>query len=240
MSVEAVDASAGAVAPPDIVVAVGASAGGVAALKQFFVHVPRDTRAAFVVVLHLSPDHESHLSQVLQTATQLPVVRLSDRTRLTAGHVYVISPNSSLSVADGDVIASAVTTPEQRHAPVDVLFRTLAEAQGAKAVAVVLSGTGPNGSSGIKWIKAHGGLVLVQDPTEAEFGDMPRNSLATGLVDYTLPVAAIPDTIARYFARLAAPRLSATVEGEEADGLHSLLALLRVRTGHDFSNYKQG
>ncbi len=240
MSVEAVDASAGAVAPPDTVVAVGASAGGVAALKQFFVHVPRDTRAAFVVVLHLSPDHESHLSQVLQTATQLPVDRLSGRTRLAAGHVYVISPNSSLSVADGDVIASAVTTSEQRHAPVDVLFRTLAEAQGAKAVAVVLSGTGPNGSSGIKWIKEHGGLVLVQDPTEAEFADMPRNSLATGLVDYALPAAAMPDTIARYFARLAAPPPSAAVEGEDADGLRTLLALLRVRTGHDFSSYKQG
>lgn len=240
MSVESGDASPGVLAPPDIVVAIGASAGGVAALKQFFAHVPRETRAAFVVVLHLSPDHESHLSQVLQTATPLPVVRLTDRTRLAAGRVHVISPNSSLSVSDGDVVASAVTTPEQRHAPVDVLFRTLAEAQGAKAVAIVLSGTGPNGSNGIKWIKEHGGLVLVQDPTEAEFGDMPRNSLATGLVDYSLPVAAMPDTIARYFARLAVPKPSTPVEGDEADGLRSLLTLLRVRTGHDFSSYKQG
>jgi len=239
MSVERDDASAAATAP-DIVVAIGASAGGIAALKQFFAHVPRDSRAAFVVVLHLSPDHESHLAQVLQTASALPVVRLADRTRLAGGRVYVISPDSSLTVNDGDVVAAPVMTAEQRHAPVDVLFRTLAEAQGAKAVAIVLSGTGPNGSSGIKWIKEHGGLVLVQDPTEAEFADMPRNSLATGLVDYALPVAAMPDTIARYFARLAAPRLSASVEGEEADGLRSLLTLLRVRTGHDFSSYKQG
>src|SRR5581483_4721127 len=166
-----------------------------------------------------------HLAQVLQTASALPVVRLADRTRLAGGRVYVISPDSSLTVNDGDVVAAPVMTAEQRHAPVDVLFRTLAEAQG------------PNGSSGIKWIKEHGGLVLVQDPTEAEFADMPRNSLATGLVDYALPVAAMPDTIARYFARLAAPRLSASVEGEEADGLRSLLTLLRVRTGHDFSSY---
>jgi len=240
MSVEAVDAFAGATAPPEIVVAIGASAGGVAALKEFFVHVPLDTRAAFLVVLHMSPDHESHLSHVLQSATRLPVDRLVERVRLTAGHVYVISPNSSLSVAEGDVVVSAVTTSEQRHAPVDVLFRTLAEAQGAKAVGVVLSGTGPNGSSGIKWIKEHGGLVLVQDPMEAEFADMPRNSLATGLVDYALPVAAMPDTIARYFSRRATPRLSAAGEGEDADGLRSLLTLLRIRTGHDFSSYKQG
>jgi two-component system, chemotaxis family, CheB/CheR fusion protein len=225
---------------PEMVVAVGASAGGVAALKQFFAQVPRDTRAAFVVVLHLSPDHESHLSHVLQTATSLPVDRLADRTRLAAGHVYVISPNSSLTVADGDVVVSAVTTPEQRHAPVDVLFRTLAEAQGTNAVGVVLSGTGPNGSSGLKWIKEHGGLVLAQDPAEAEFADMPRNALATGLVDYALPAAAIPDAIARYFARRATPRLSASADGEDGDGLRDLVTLLRVRTGHDFSNYKQG
>src|ERR1041384_3573142 len=132
MSVQPGDGPAEA-ATPEIVVAIGASAGGVAALKKFFAHVPHDTRAAFVVGLHPSPEPESHLSQVLQTATPLPVVRLSDRTRLSAGRVYVISPNSSLSVADGDVIASAVTTAEQRHAPVDVLFRTLAEAQGAEA-----------------------------------------------------------------------------------------------------------
>src|SRR5581483_8170719 len=118
MSVESGDASAGAAAPPDIVVAIGASAGGVAALKQFFTYVPRDTAAAFVVVLHLSPDHESHLAQVLQTSSALPVVRLADRTRLAGGRVYVISPDSSLTVNDGDVVAAPVMTAEQRHAPV--------------------------------------------------------------------------------------------------------------------------
>jgi two-component system CheB/CheR fusion protein len=124
-----------------------------------------------------------------------------------------------------------VTTAQQRHAPVDVLFQTLAEAQGARAVGVVLSGTGHNGSSGIKWIKEHGGLAIAQDPAEAEFGDMPRNALATGLVDYALPAAAMPDTIARYFARRAAPRLTAMADGEDADGMRDLLTLLRIRTG---------
>ena len=240
MSAEPGEALAEAGAPsPDIVVAIGASAGGVAALKRFFAQVPRDTRAAFVVVLHLSPDHESHLSQVLKTATSLPVDRVVDRTRLAPGRVYVISPNSSLTIAEGDIVVSAVTTPEQRHAPVDVLFRTLAEAQGSNAVGVVLSGTGFNGSSGIKWIKEHGGLALVQDPAEAEFGDMPRNALATGMVDYALPAAAIPDAIVRFFARHVTP-LSESAEGEDADGLRDVLTLLRIRTGHDFSNYKQG
>jgi two-component system CheB/CheR fusion protein len=186
-------------------------------------------------VLHLSPEHESHLAAVLQAVTPLPVSTVADRRRLQAAHIYVIPPNASLTIDNDDVIVSPVTVPEERHAPVDVLFRTLADTHGANAVGVVLSGTGPNGSSGIKWIKEHGGLSLVQDPAEAEFPDMPRNSLATGLVDYSLPVAAIPDAIFRYYARRATPRLSAE-DGDDADGMRELMTLLRVRSGHDFSN----
>jgi two-component system, chemotaxis family, CheB/CheR fusion protein len=169
--------------PPDIVIGIGASAGGVGALQTFFRHTPTDTRAAFAVVLHLSPDHESRLADVLQAVTSLPVSTVADRMRLDRAHVYVIPPNASLTIDQHDVVVSPVTVPEQRHAPVDVLFRTLADTHGANAAGVVLSGTGANGSSGIKWIKEHGGLTLVQDPAEAAFPDMPRNSLATGLVD---------------------------------------------------------
>ena len=226
---------------PDIIVGVGASAGGVGALQQFFAHVPRDTRAAFVVVLHLSPDHESRLAEVLQTTTPLSVTTVRDSTLIQANHIYVIPPNGSLTIEDGKVLVAPVTAPEQRHAPVDILFRTLAQEHGANAAGVVLSGTGFNGSHGIKWIKEHGGLVLVQEPAEAEFADMPRNALATGLVDYSLPVTAIPDAIFRYFSRRtsAQPATSAHAR-DETEGLRDLLTLLRVRTGHDFSSYKQG
>jgi two-component system, chemotaxis family, CheB/CheR fusion protein len=227
---------------PDIVVGIGASAGGVAALKQFFSHVPADTRAAFVAVLHLSPDYESRLAEVLQSTTPLDVVRVNERTLLRANRVYVVPPNRSLSIDDGHLAIAPLTTPEQRHAPVDILLRTLAISHGATAAAVVLSGTGANGSSGIKWIKEYGGVVMVQDPAESEFSDMPRNSLATGLVDYVLPVAAIPGAISKYFARPLPPRVVSSIEPQEAEAeaLHELLRLLRVKTGHDFSNYKQG
>src|SRR5829696_2433783 len=118
---------------PQIVVGIGASAGGVTALKHFFTRVPADTGAAFVVVLHLSPDHESRLAEVLQTSTPLTVVRVEERTRLRANHVYVISPNRSLAIEDGNVTVAPLSTPEQRHAPVDILLRTLALAHGTAA-----------------------------------------------------------------------------------------------------------
>jgi len=190
---------------PDFIVGIGASAGGVMALKQFFEHVPADSRGAFIVVLHLSPGHDSRLAEVLRSSTTLPVLRVSTRTRMQANHVYVIPPNRVLTVEDGDVVVAPLLTPEQRYAPVDLLLRTLAQTHGAAAVGVVLSGTGANGSNGIKWIKDHGGLVVVQDPSEAECPEMPRNSLATGLVDYMLPVGAMPQAIGSFFSRPAPP-----------------------------------
>jgi len=134
-------------APPDIVIGIGASAGGIRALQTLFRNTAAETRAAFVVVLHLSPEHESHLADVLQVVTPLPVSTVADRRRLQAAHVYVIPPHASLTIDQDDVVVSPVTVPEERHAP--VLFRTLANTHGANAVGVVLSGTGPNGSSGI-------------------------------------------------------------------------------------------
>ena len=175
-----------------LVVGIGASAGGIAALKQFFAEVPARSGAAYAVILHLSPDYESRLSQVLQTATALPITQVNGRIPLEPDHVYVIAPNASLDIADGHIVAAPISGPEERRAPVDLFFRTLADAYGRNAVSIVLSGTGPNGSSGLKRVKEHGGLAIAQDPDEAEHGDMPRNSIATGLVDYVLPVAAIP------------------------------------------------
>ncbi len=176
-------------------------------------------------------------------STPLPVTRVEERTLIRANHVYVIPPNRSLTIEDGSVTVAPLSTPEQRHAPVDILLRTLALTHGTAAAAVILSGTGANGSNGIKWIKEHGGLVVVQEPGEAEFPDMPRNSIATGLVDYALPVENIPDALFRYFSGPLEQRLTAPVAEPpeaEAESLHDLLTLLRVRTGHDFANYKQG
>src|SRR3954468_7988053 len=164
-----------------LVVGLGASAGGIRAFKEFFANVPPRSGMAYVVILHLSPEHESHLAEVLQFATEMPVTQVQDAVRIEPDHVYVIPPNKSLAINDGHLRLSEITRIEERRAPVDIFFRTLAESKGSHAVCVVLSGTGPNGSMGMKRVKEMGGVCLVQDPSEAEYSDMPRNSIATGL-----------------------------------------------------------
>jgi PAS domain S-box-containing protein len=224
-----------------LVVGIGASAGGVQALREFFSHVPAFTEMAYVVILHLSPDHDSQLAQVLQSASVIPVTKVERRVRVEPDHVYVIPPNKSLELKDGHIEVTDVTSTEVRRAPVDIFFRTLAQSHGQRAVSVVLSGTGANGSMGMKRVKEMGGLCIVQDPREAEYDDMPRHSLATRLVDYVLPVAKIPAQIIAYreqLKRIRIPEPPQETGKEELNALRDVLIQLRIRTGHDFSNYK--
>lgn len=225
-----------------LVVGIGASAGGVQALKDFFAHVPANTRMAYVVILHLSPDHESHLAEVLRSVSALPITPVEQRVRVEPDHVYVIPPNKSLQLKDGYIEVTDVTSSEVRRAPVDLFFRTLAESHHQRAVSVVLSGTGANGSMGMKRVKEMGGICIVQDPTEAEYDDMPRHSLATGLVDYILPVAEIPAQIIAYrehLKRIRLPEPAQDTATAELEALRDIFTQLSVRTGHDFSNYKR-
>ena len=196
-----------------LIVGLGASAGGIKAFKEFFEHVPADSGMAYVVVLHLSPEHDSHLAEVLQVSASIPVTQVRERVRIQPNHVYVVPPNQSLSMPDGHLGVSNVTRIEERRAPVDIFFRTLAESRHSYAACVVLSGTGADGSMGLKRVKELGGICLVQDPDEAEFSDMPRNSIATALVDHVLPVKAIPAKLIAYRNSLA----TLPIEIEEPD-----------------------
>jgi two-component system CheB/CheR fusion protein len=225
-----------------LVVGLGASAGGIKAFKDFFSHVPADSGMAYVVILHLSPDHESKLAEILQLASRIPVTQVEDRVVVEPNHVYVIPPNKSLSMKDGHLALSEIKGFEERRAPVDIFFRTLAEANESRAACVILSGTGPNGSMGLKRIKEKGGIALAQDPKEAEYADMPRNAIATGFIDYILPVADIPAKIIAYKENLGNISIPPEpLERPEADeqALRDIFTQLRVRTGHDFSNYKR-
>ncbi|HEU4594250.1 MAG TPA: chemotaxis protein CheB [Pyrinomonadaceae bacterium] len=226
-----------------LVVGIGASAGGIQALREFFARVPAESGMAYVVILHLSPDHDSQLASVLQSTTTMPVTQVERRVRVVPDHVYVIPPNKSLEIEHGYLDVSNVTSIEVRRAPVDIFFRALAESHHERAVGVVLSGTGANGSMGLKRIKERGGCAIVQDPQEAEYADMPSYSLATGLVDYVLPVAEMPAQIVAYGEQLRQLRLSEEPEEEQREAneaaLRDILTQLRVRTGHDFSNYKR-
>jgi two-component system, chemotaxis family, CheB/CheR fusion protein len=225
-----------------LIVGIGASAGGVQALKEFFEQISADSGVAYVVILHLSPDHDSHLAEVLQTVTQIPVEQVREKTRLEPNHVYVVPPNQHLAMRDGFVDVSPNMSLEERRAPVDIFFRTLAESHQVRAVAAILSGSGANGSMGLKRIKEKGGVAFVQNPREAEFSEMPRNAIATGLVDAILNVREIPAKIIAYKENLKKVEIPMSPEfrpDDERAAMREILAVLRVQTGHDFSNYKR-
>jgi two-component system, chemotaxis family, CheB/CheR fusion protein len=225
-----------------LIVGLGASAGGINALQQFFEHVPSSSGMAYVVILHLSPDYDSKLSNVLQAVTPMQVVKVIERTKIQPDTVYVIPPDKSLKMVDGYLTVTPVHTIEERRAPVDIFFRTLADSHHTRAVAVVLSGTGANGSMGIKRIKENGGAAFVQNPREAEFNEMPRNSIATGLIDAVLGAADIPAKIMAYNGSrnsVHIPLELVTPSEDHQEALLNIFTHLRISTGHDFTNYKR-
>jgi two-component system CheB/CheR fusion protein len=225
-----------------LIVGMGASAGGIQAFTEFFHHTPAKSGIAYVVILHLSPDHDSKLAEVLQTATKMPVQQVNEKIKLQPDHVYVVPPNKHLTMEDGHILVSPNTQIEERRAPVDIFFRTLADVHGSDAIAVILSGTGANGSMGLKRVKEKGGATFVQNPREAEFNEMPRNSIATGLVDEVLNVADIPARIISYKNSLGKVQISEEAEKRPVDqqqALREIFTNIKIRTGHDFSNYKR-
>lgn len=225
-----------------LIVGLGASAGGIQAFQEFFQQTPPTTGMAYVVILHLSPEHDSKLANVLQTVTKMPVTQVTEKVKVLPDHVYVIPPNQHLTMEDGAIIVSPNTLVEERRAPVDIFFRTLADEHTSRAIAIILSGTGANGSMGLKRIKEKGGATFVQNPREAEFNEMPRNAIATGLVDEVLNVAEIPAKIIAYKNCLCKVQILEEAEKRPQDqqqALREIFTDLRVHTGHDFSNYKR-
>ncbi len=220
-------------------VGVGASAGGLTALKGFFGAVPPDSGMAYVVIVHLDPDHESRMAELLRSCSDIPVEQIAESFTPEPDHVYVIPPNKNLSAVDGRVELA----PRDHHAPIDLFFRTLAETYGAAAVGIVLSGTGSDGTIGIRAIREAGGITIAQIPAEAEFSSMPKSAIQTGQVDLVLPVAEMAARIIDLNG--ANPQLPRTTpDPTEMDTLSGepLSVVLRhvaKRTGRDFSGYKR-
>jgi two-component system, chemotaxis family, CheB/CheR fusion protein len=226
--------------PAFVVVGLGGSAGSIPAFREFFRNVPADSGMAYVVILHLSPEYDSHLADVLQASTDLPVTQVREAVEVTPNRVYVIPPNKSLTMSDGTLLLSDVIGFEERRAPIDIFFRTLADTHDSRAVCVVLSGTGADGSMGLRRIKENNGLAIVQDPADAQFDAMPRNSIATGLVDFVLPVAEMPRRMIAYRDQLhTSPFAYRERADDDEQTLAEIFTRLRVRTGHDFTNYKR-
>lgn len=222
-----------------LIVGIGASAGGIPALKTFFAGVTADSGVAYVVILHLSPHHESRLAEVLQGVSTIPVMQVRERTRVEPNRVYVIPPNHSLSMEEGHLALSEIERIEERRAPIDIFFRTLAQTHDSHAVCVVLSGTGADGSMGLKRVKECGGICIAQDPRDAAHSEMPRHAIATELVDEVLPAAEIAAKIVAYKENRSRADTSLGEEPQSAErALLDILAQLRARTGHDFAGYK--
>jgi two-component system CheB/CheR fusion protein len=232
------------------VVGLGGSAGSLVALQSFLKVVPPDSGMAFVIVLHLSPEHESVLAATLQQPSAIPVTSAGDGERVSPNHVYVIPPAKLLSMSDGHLRLTELPLEHGRRQTVDLFFRSLAEAYGPRSVAVVFSGGDGDGAIGIKRIKERGGLTVAQDPDEAEHPGMPRAAVATGMVDWVLRAAEMPLRLVEYDARERRLRIppeaepSPSKQWQAADGgdeaaLHDVLTFLRTRTGRDFSYYKR-
>src|SRR5215216_1892148 len=179
------------------VVGIGASAGGLNALQEFFSALPSDTGLSYVVITHLHPEHESHLAELLQTHTNMSVRQVTGLVPVEKDHVYVIPPNNRLVMEDGHIDLSEFNEPRGQRAPIDYFFRSLACAH-PNSVGIILSGGGTDGAVGVKAIKEQGGLLMVQDPEEAEYNSMPNAAIATGLADVVLPAKELAEKLVEF------------------------------------------
>lgn len=230
------------------VVGIGASAGGLRALLEFFEALPAHTSMAFVVVVHLAPDHVSNLPELLQKATTMPVLQVTQPTAIEPDHVYLIAPSLGLTMVDDSLRVEQNRPGEGRRAAIDLFFRTLAEAHRERAIGIVLSGAGSDGSAGLARVKEMGGITFAQDPAEAEYDSMPRSAISTGMVDFVLTAAEMPQRLLDLWLTAKEIRLpnpepderEQTLANEAAErALREIMVILRTRTAHDFRHYKR-
>jgi two-component system, chemotaxis family, CheB/CheR fusion protein len=225
---------------PTRIVALGASAGGLEPLEQFLAHVPVPSGLAYIVVQHLDPTHKAMLAELLQRATSMPVREVTTSLRVEPNAVYVITPNTELTVKGGLLRLAEPSEPRGMRLPIDVLFCSLAGEQGARAIGVVLSGMGSDGTLGLQAIKTQGGLTLAQEPSSAQFDSMPRTAIAAGAADV---VGLASDLPARILLVTGAQPTTTTAaahgaEDAAAGALDSILDLLRARNKRDLTLYK--
>ncbi len=223
------------------VVGIGASAGGLEALVELLDNMPADTGMAFVVVTHQHPGHTSLLPELLGKDTEMPVVAATDGTTLEPNHVYVASPGGHLAILNGTLHRMETENREAPRLPIDYFFRSLAEDQRERAICIVLSGTGTDGTLGLKAIKGESGMAMVQEPQSAKYAGMPSSAAGTGLADYVLPAAAMPNQLVAYASGpyLTDHAMVAQSPVMPAEPMQKIFVLLRNRTGHDFSAYKE-
>jgi two-component system, chemotaxis family, CheB/CheR fusion protein len=222
---------------PSRVVGIGASAGGLEAVSELLRHLASNTGMAFVFIQHMEPRQTSRLTEILSRVTDMPVEVASDRLRMKRNHIYVMPPGGDITLSDGMLILERRTESAGRHLPIDYFFHSLAKEQGRKAVAIVLSGMGHDGSAGLKSIKEQGGTTFAQDEPSAQHGSMPASAIDSGCVD----IVTTPHKIATELVRLAQdrPAKGSRKRAVAESSLKNIFALLRTRTEVDFTQYRK-
>ncbi len=210
------------------------------ALKALFQHMPVDTGAAFVVILHLDPEHESMMAQLLEAHTTMPVQQATDKMNISPNNVYLIPPDKDLSIGRGKLLLH--TPAKGLHLPIDIFLNSLAESQAEYACAIILSGTGSDGTAGVRAVKGAGGLVLVQNPEDAQFDGMPKSALATGIVDRVLPATEMGPELESYIQQALATGYWPSLQSEPVEtgeGYNRILATIRKQLDYNLFPYKE-
>jgi two-component system, chemotaxis family, CheB/CheR fusion protein len=223
------------------VVGIGASAGGLAAFEAFFSGMPAavDPGMAFVLVQHLAPDHKSILTDLIRRYTRMQVFEVEDGMQVAPNCAYIIPPGRDMAFLNGTLQLLEPSAPRGQRLPIDFFFRSLAQDQRERAIGVVLSGTGSDGTLGVRAIKGEGGMVMAQNPESTEYDGMPRSAIGTGLVDFELPPAEMPAQLISYVNHAFGHPLKIVAEAPKSENtLKKIFILLRAQTGHDFSKYK--
>jgi two-component system CheB/CheR fusion protein len=224
------------------IVGIGASAGGLEALEKIFINIPHNSGMAFVIVMHFDPTAKSVMAEILMRYTQMEVFQVEDGMKVEPNHVYIIPPNKDMAVLHRTLhLYEPVVSKGIRH-PIDFFFRSLADDQKENAICIILSGTGTEGTLGLKAIKGEGGLVIVQDLESAGYDGMPRSAISTELVDYILSPEKIPEQLVSYVKQFYAKRLTKqeNIATEQITNyLQKIIILVRNQIGVDFSGYKQ-
>jgi two-component system, chemotaxis family, CheB/CheR fusion protein len=221
------------------IVGIGASAGGMEALEDFFQNVPKNNGIAYVIIQHLDPNHVDFLPEILQRITDMKVMQATDHLKVQADHVYIIPPNKNMSILNGCLQLFDLVETRKIKLPIDFFFRSLAEDQQGKSIGIILSGMGSDGSLGIKAIKEKNGIVLVQDPATAKYNSMPQSAINSVNVDILAPANELPIKLIALLSYCPANKKKSEVDEGSKGDLGKIIILLRVHTGHDFSLYKK-
>ena len=224
---------------PAYIVGMGGSAGALEAFEQFFNNMPAENGLAFVLVTHMDPTHKGMMPELLGRCTEMAVVQVEDSMVVRPNHVYIIPPNKDMSILHGTLHLLEPSTSRGIRTPIDFFLRHLAADQEDRAVAIIMSGMGTDGTLGVKAMKEHLGLVLAQDPRSAKYDSMPKSAIGTGLVDYVADAQALPAKLLRYVRYSVQLPRDTTLERSESLSLNRVFTLLRAHTGHEFSFYKR-